>query len=244
MRKLTRPARAAARRLRLQIEGGRKPRAHFLHIRKTAGTAIKTALTPYLTEGSYAIELHPHQFTMQEIPAGQKFFFVVRDPIARFVSGFYSRQRPGDVHAPDRRGRPRANRPWTPGEAAAFGRFSTANELAEAIYSDEAAKVAMTQINHVRSFYWDWFGDAASFLARGDDLLMVLRQEQLAQDFDVLTDRLGLAGRATLPTDDVGTHRNPETVDKTLSETARANLGRWYEPDFEFLEVCEQVQKR
>ena len=138
------------RRLRRAIAGRGRPIVHFLHVRKTGGNAINAALAPHRTSGTFRIELHSHSTTMNDVPVGTPFFFVVRDPVDRYVSGFYSRQR---------QGQPRNSQPWTPLEAIAFERFSTANELAEAIGRDPQADAAMASIGHVRSSYWDWFHD-------------------------------------------------------------------------------------
>ena len=55
-----------------------KPRAHFVHIGKTGGSALKAALAPLTTEGSYEIVLHSHDCELRQIPSGDKVFFTVR----------------------------------------------------------------------------------------------------------------------------------------------------------------------
>lgn len=75
---------------------------HFVHVGKTGGTAIKQALLSHrlayrhernahkLPAGPYGrIHLHKHRFRLGDVPPGDFVFFCVRDPIARFVSGFY-----------------------------------------------------------------------------------------------------------------------------------------------------------
>ena len=103
-------------------------RAHFLHLGKTGGTAIKAALEPHVSEGAYQLELHGHVIRLKNIPRREPFFFAVRDPVDRYLSGFYSRQR---------QGAPRYHEPWSPPEKEAFERFETANDLAEAIYAED-----------------------------------------------------------------------------------------------------------
>jgi hypothetical protein len=140
--------------MRLQVESlraraHRQSIAHFLHPGKTAGTAMKQALQDAGQPPNYRLQLHTHGVRMADLPRGDKFFFVVRDPVDRFVSGFYSRQR---------QGRPRFVRPWSEGEARAFRRFSTPQELADALSStgDERASAvdALESIEHVRTSYW------------------------------------------------------------------------------------------
>jgi hypothetical protein len=232
--------RALGRQLRRRpiIRLRRLPKAHFLHQRKTAGTAIRAALRPNLRRGSYEIVLHGHNTTLADVPRGEKFFFVTRDPVSRFVSGFYSRQR---------QGRPRNNIPWTPDEAEAFACFTTANQLAEALASHDgaeraAAEHAMRSIAHTRASYWDTFLDEATFLDRADDLLYVASQESLDDEWPHLVDALGIRRSVSLPTDAVTAHRNPSTVDTALTPLAVDNLRRWYAADFRFLELCDELR--
>src|SRR4051812_28297644 len=105
-------------------------RLHFLHVGKTGGTAIKRALrsgqvraTPY-----GRLLLHRHRFTLRDVPEDDFVFFCVRDPIARFVSGFYSRRD---------QGRPRYHFEWSPAEATAFATFATPEQLAGALAADD-----------------------------------------------------------------------------------------------------------
>jgi hypothetical protein len=215
-----------------------KERAHFLHIPKTAGTAIKDVLHPLRTDGRYEIVLHRHRDLLSDIPRGDRFFFCVRDPIERFVSRFYSRQREG---------RPRYHVPWRPAEVEAFGRFTTPNELGEAIGSDdaghrEAAEAAMNGIRHLRDSYWRWFDSERTLRSRREDLLFVAFQDRLTEDFEELLRRLGLQGRGTLPVDDVRAHRNPTSLDRRLSETAVNNLRACYARDYDFIALCRQLR--
>lgn len=202
---------------------------HFLHLGKTGGTAIKSALEPIRNHGPYRIELHRHPTRMVDVPAGEYFFFSVRDPVSRFVSGFYSRQR---------QGRPRFFEPWTEEETWAFTRFSAPNELAEQIFEDEDAQRAMRGIGHVRRSYWYWFVDEPTLRARSNNVFAILRQTHLAQDFAMLLDRVGLRDRTQLPTDPLLAHQNPAQADYRLSDRAIANLQKWYADDYMFLEVC------
>ena len=59
---------------------------HFLHIRKTGGMALKAALSPVAAERG--LLLREHGTALAKVPKGERAVFVVRDPVARFVSGF------------------------------------------------------------------------------------------------------------------------------------------------------------
>jgi hypothetical protein len=214
---------------------------HFIHVRKTAGVAVKTALAPHARTERFQVVFHGHGTKLDDLPRPSWFFFSTRDPIARYVSGFYSRQR---------QGRPRFDRPWTADERIAFERFSTANDLAEALdgpdgTTREAAEHAMRTIAHVRHSYWWWFGDRDAFLSRSDHLFAILRQEHLAEDFRALVERLGLDPRIVrLPEDETSSHRGPEDVDRRLTERATGNLRRWYADDYAFVALCEELRAR
>src|SRR6266550_2018742 len=87
---------------------------HFLHTGKTGGTAVKHAIGSLPVEARAAIRLHDHGVTLMMVPEEEKVIFTTRDPIDRFLSGFFSRKRGG---------KPRYNVAWTAGEKAAFTRF-------------------------------------------------------------------------------------------------------------------------
>jgi|688.fasta_scaffold455285_2 hypothetical protein len=55
-----------------------KPKAHFLHIGKTGGTAVQQALEPHLHAGKYAIVLEPHATRLADVPPGEAVFFLLR----------------------------------------------------------------------------------------------------------------------------------------------------------------------
>lgn len=215
-----------------------KPRAHFLHIGKTAGTAVIEALTPLAHAGRYRLEMHDHGMGLPWIPVGEPFFFAVRDPIDRFVSGFYGRQR---------KDRPRYNVEWTPEEAQAFATFATANDLGEGLASPDAqirqrAERAMRSIGHVNDSYWRVFVNETYFRSRALDLLFVADQASLSEDFRQLAELLGLAGRPQLPRDATGAHRSPSNIDRGLSDTARDALTQWYSKEYRFLEVVQELK--
>jgi hypothetical protein len=210
---------------------------HFLHIGKTGGTAAKSALRGHENSGDYEISLHEHEFQLKDVPLGEKVVFFVRDPISRFVSGFYGRQRQ-DL--------PRHDAPWTPGEEIAFRRFKTPNELALALSADDqelqaAAVDAIRIISHLRSPHWTWFKNERYFLSRRSDILFIGFQETLKEDFALLKKILNLPQNVRLPEDEIGSHKNPAHMDRRLDEQAIRNLKIWYARDYQFLELCRKL---
>jgi Sulfotransferase family len=210
---------------------------HMLHIGKTGGTAMKAALQKQPVTRRYVIFLHPHRIRLRDIPEGEQVFFFLRDPLSRFVSGFYSRQR---------QGRPRIFSPWSAEEAGAFGIFHSPSELGLALSSGSrvkkaAAERAMRGIQHVRDSFWYWFENEAYLVERKGDIFFIGRQENLAVDFDTLKNKLGLTPGLALPSDDLTAHRNPADLDTHLEEEAIRNLKAWYGRDYQFLEFCPSV---
>lgn len=225
----------ACRRNWMRLTG--RPVVHFLHVRKAGGSAIKAALVPHATSGPCLVECHPHRITVNDIPAGEKFFFAVRDPVARFISGFYSRLN---------QGAPAHNVPWRDGEEEAFAQFKTPNELGLALVDENperraAAERAMKTIIHVRSSYWDWFINEETLRSRADDVLMVLRQENLRDDFAVLVQRLQLPEGVELPRDPGAANRGPDATDRALTPDARRAIETHYRADYALLDLCAEL---
>jgi hypothetical protein len=208
---------------------------HLLHIGKTGGTAVQTALTPSLVAPRHVVRLHNHGFRLADVPETDACFFFLRDPVSRFVSGFNSRLR---------QGKPRHDTPWSAAERRAFERYPTPDALATALGTTDLAQLAeaaqaMGAIGHLRTSFADWLGDEEALRARRESILLVGRQETLDTDFARLTDLVGLP-RCTLPRDDVGAHRTPAGMSTTLSDDAIENLRAWYRRDYELLDFCER----
>lgn len=202
---------------------------HFLHIGKTAGTSIKSAFNyHYLTVTDTCVfVLHNHGTYLTDIPKDEKVFFVVRDPLTRFVSGFYSRLREG---------MPRIYNPWKPEEKIAFELFKTPNELGEALSSSdksikESAKKALQNIGHVRSSYWRWVKSPEYLHQHLECIFWIGCQENLSNDFEKLKKKGAL--NIDLPKEKA--HASPSHFDSTLSDLARQNLTEWYKAEYDFL---------
>jgi hypothetical protein len=222
------------RRLHAFMRG--KMNVHFLHLRKTGGTAIKSALTSQLLTPNAVLHLHPHRITLNHIPRGHRIVFVTRNPVRRFVSGFTSRFN---------QGAPAHHVPWTPAEAIAFTLFPDPNSLALAL--DPAhplhreALDAVKSISHIRCSYWDWFHDEAAFQERMDDILFIGRTEQLDDDFQTLKTLLELPDHLELPRDPAASNRGtPQPLEPRAIEILRS----WHSADYRFLECCETWRNR
>lgn len=234
MAKNRRDFRNKIRHLLYRIQGKRV--LHFLHLGKTGGTAVKHALIQAPPGKKYVLYLHSHNVKLQDIAKGEGVFFCVRDPLSRFISGFYSRQRQGQP------------RHFTPGarKKIAFDYFSTPNQLGKALSSQDPelkqrAQNAMNNIQHVNNSYWDWFTDEDYLKLRQSDIFFIGFQEQLAEDFELLKKHLQVPATVELPQDDINAHRNPKHLDKSLETQAIANLKAWYRDDYRFIDLCRKI---
>ena len=235
---------------------------HFLHIGKTGGSAVKEALKrgikeqdiysktkklkdntlleiKDLSEQYDQIILHGHGTTLKEIPESDWFFFCIRDPLSRFVSGFYSRQR---------QGKPRYNIPWNAKEERAFRHFETANDLAEALSSSSQtvrnrAEQAMQNIRHVKTSISKWIIDPTYFEKRKENLLCILEQRTLEKDFEKMLQKIHYNRQLNLSNDKKITHQaNPSKTNTTLSELALQNLNNHYAEDIKIYNYLTELK--
>lgn len=211
-----------------------RPRVHFLHIGKNAGTEIKRYvdhLRPALAS-RWKVVKHRHETWLRDLPPGEPYFFSIRSPLGRFRSGFYGRKR---------KSLPRYHREWSEHEALAFGDFEHANDLAEALFRKDdlgrKAWAAMKSPKHTAMNQSDWFTACGQFL-RVRPPLVIIRQEHFAEDIASLQRKLGVDPPVVLEADFVASHRTDYAGVPPLSELAVENLRRWYAQDFEFYDLC------
>lgn len=210
---------------------------HFLHIRKTGGTALKSVLGSHQITPVAVLHMHPHRIGLAHVPRTHRIMFVTRDPVARFVSGFGSRLR---------QGAPAHNVPWSRDEQLAFSRFPDANSLALALdpghEKHAEAMHAMKSITHLDCSYWDWFGDERTLMARRDSILFAGQIESFEADFEELKTALQLPSSVELPGDPkMANAASSQSRGAHLLEPCAVELLRsWYKRDYDFLEFCNQ----
>jgi hypothetical protein len=217
-----------------------RPPLNVLHIGKTGGTALKHVLAENQETSRCQLLFRGHDTTLADVPQGELYMFLIRDPRSRFVSAFNGRLRED---------RPRYHYPWREEERVAFATFKTPDQLAVALSSADAdervqAEAAMHGIGHVNTPYTFWFSTEAQFRKRLDDLFFIGLQDRLDDDFELLRQKLGLPEDARLPGDDKVAHKTPAGYDDQLSETGRANLERWYAFDVAFVQLCRELAPR
>ena len=206
---------------------------HFLHIGKAAGSQVRY-LTSILNDSQtdWHFIKHRHRVSLRDLPRKAPFFFSIRRPHTRFVSGFYSRKR---------KGQPRLFVDWKPNEKMAFKRFEHANDLAEALFADgqrgHDAFDAINAMNHTAKGLRAWFEKRGFFLDRRPPL-GIIRQEHLDADWARLMTRLEIENPPAPTQDKTRAHRNDYADTPSLSDQARANLTRWYVQDIAFYDRC------
>jgi hypothetical protein len=215
-------------------EGDPRPPLHAFHIGKTGGTALNETLLEHRDACRYRLLFGGHTLTLRDVPAGERFMFVIRDPLTRFVSAFNGRLRED---------RPRYHYPWREKEKVAFAIFKTPDQLATALSSVNVterrqAEDAMRGIGHVNTPYSYWFEDEETFRSRVSDLFFIGFTERLNVEFELLKRKLGLPPHIRLPQDEMTAHRTPTGFSTQLSDVGRANLERWYARDIAFVQLC------
>jgi hypothetical protein len=214
-----------------------RPPLNVLHIGKTGGTALKHVLAENQDVSRYQLLFRGHDVTLADVAEGERYMFLIRDPLTRFVSAFNGRLRED---------RPRYHYPWRDEERVAFAIFQKPDQLAVALSSDDPeergqAEAAMHGIGHVNTPYTFWFPDESAFRARLGDLFFVGLQDRLDEDFELLRHKLGLPEDVHLPSDETVAHRTPAGYEDQLSERGRANLERWYAWDVGFVRLCREL---
>ena len=215
---------------------GKRQRVHFLHVGKTGGSAVKSVLNDFRETPEYSLVLHGHKISLRDVPNGELVVFFLRDPISRFVSGFYSRQRKGE---------PCYSIKWRPIEKEVFQRFSTPNEMAVSLADERSsghalAVRAMESVNHFKP-YSKWYIDFDYFRSRTDDILFIGFKESLDADFIQLKRIFKIHQDIHLPTDDITAHRNPTNLNKYIDEQGIAALREWYSEDYRFISLCKEI---
>ena len=205
---------------------------NFLHIGKCAGNEILERTKNF---DQYGVRIHRHQHrSLNTFNEDWKYFFSIRDPITRFVSGFESRKR---------KGAPLYHNEWTPYEQKAFEYFSEAEDLAEALFSPsdaDRALIAISAIYHNRMHQISYLDGRLDFSIR--EPFCIIRVEKFEQDFDFFKSKLGI----TADINPGHKHKNPKQTHPAseLSKKARENLRLWYARDFEFYRYCERFIAR
>lgn len=208
-----------------------------VHIGKTGGTNVKKSLGRQRLRGLRATA-HGQQVFGRSPDA--KYIFFVRDPVARYASGWLSRQREGA---------PLYRVPWSQGEQAAFAQFLTPDAMATALTDPDSARRAAAEggfhaIHHVSRGLAASLGCLHGVQQLAQHLAQVLyvgRTEHLEHDYGAMLAKLrqeGVLLDAPLPL--VGGEYEHPTPDAQqtlaqLSAQGERNIRDYYAADYAVL---------
>ena len=207
---------------------------HYLHIGKTAGTQIARVSEQINRKADKAkILQHHHDISLDDLPSDACYFFSIRDPVTRFVSGFYSRKR---------KGRPRYYSEWSDSERAAFSKFEHAEDLAKTLYSesDSDALQAIASIRHLAVKQHEYFKFHGDFL-KSRPPMGIVRVENFEEDLQRLITKIDADidfSELDITTDPVKSHANDYSETPSLSDQSIENLKKYLYEDFVFYAQC------
>lgn len=207
----------------------------LLHIGKTGGTSLDSLIRNLKADDpELRISKLSHSWRLRVVARkrpGSRIGFVVRDPVGRFISAFNSRMRGG---------RPAYDFGWKPEEAIVYSFFPTANDLAEALCSEDerlksAAQFAMQNIAHLRKGYAHHLGGVGVLKNLRDRIYCVCDLKDLNDRVFDFFAPLGL-DEAEVRRRFEHLHRADEAV--PLSDLAIRNLHTVWEKEFEIYDYC------
>jgi hypothetical protein len=181
---------------------------------------------------------HDHRFRFSDVESEDKVILPLRDPISRFLSGYFSRRR---------KGAPRYLIEWTAAERRSFEWFPTPQALADALAEPpgelrERAELAMESIRHLNRPMTFWTGKPSYLLKHVEQIVFVARQETLDDDWEKLKDLLNLPREQMLPHDEITAHRTTYDGDRDISDKGVAALREWYADDYELIEIGDELR--
>lgn len=208
----------------------------FIHIGKNAGTHINNISSKINSfQSKYKIISARHKGNLRDIPKRIPYFFSIRDPISRFKSAFYSRQREGF---------PVYNAPHNKSESKAFSIFKEANDLAESLFREdsigEEAFWAMNSITHINTQQFDCFSSVPNFLKYRPPIY-IIRTENFKNDFIKFLSKANIKvpeDELNLEKDNNSSHTTIYSDIPSLSDLARNNLKIWFKKDYFFYNIC------
>jgi hypothetical protein len=174
---------------------------------------------------------------MRHLQPGDKAVFALRDPVSRFISGFYSRQR---------RGEPRYHIDWSPAEQNMYEWFDSPQDLANALaapFGERRRRAIFAMRTLVRRPMTYWAGRPPYLVKHIGDVLHIARQETLDEDWERLKELLDLPRDQMLPDDELIAHRTTYSGEGTIKRKGVRALRRWYAFDYLLLEIAEDFRR-
>lgn len=211
----------------------------LLHIGKTGGTYLKSILEHNQSVLPESLHILNHRdtvrSTLRKFGAARQIALVFRDPTERFVSGFGSRMR---------QGRPTYQSIWTPGEAIAYRWFSTPNDLAEALFSDDerlrsAAIFTMESIRHLKRGYQFSLGGLRTLRRQESLIRCCVELKDLDQMLPDVMRSLGVP-EFEMPR---SPKRHKSQSHASLSDVAVENLHRYWADEYRIYKYLKKIRR-
>lgn len=206
----------------------------LLHIGKTGGSALRDVIDTWSERsGDTKTVMLRHRDRLPQVcvdhPHASIGFFV-RDPLTRFMSSFYSRQR---------QGLPRHNSPHSAAEKTAFERYDTVRDLANSLAAgDTEARDAIQAIIHCRKGLVHYLGSAKVLRACQNRIAFIGQTENFDADVARLKSIAQIDADILPPADDTGAHRNPSNLDLGLSPQGHGALRTWLAREYRLYGWC------
>ncbi len=222
---------------------------YWLHIPKTGGMCCQNSLDwlppsignnieSMITSNDYRIIRCPHEQIFQPL-TNEQYIFFVRSPIDRFVSGFISRLR---------QGQPLLKILYSEAERQTFALYPSPEHLANDLYHDNPqtqtiARECLQSIIHLRLSLKTYLNSCQYLETYQNQIFYVGRTEHLTDDFNLLTNRLGLLN-LNLVTDPIQCHVTPSKYQhlKNISSTAKHNIMMYYLEDYILIAKLKQLR--
>jgi len=213
----------------------------MLHIGKTGGSYLRSILNHNEARWTHPLHLLGHGATLKgtakRFGADRKLAFVVRDPLARFSSAFYSRQR---------QGRPTYQSQWSADEAAAFLWFETAEELALALASPKereksAALFAFAAIEHLKGDLRHYLGGVETLLSERENIAVCVDLPDLDVQLPKIMVRLGVPDFDMPPKPK--THAAPTPLPELSVQAEHALRTHWAD-EFELYDAACDIARQ
>ena len=209
---------------------------NYLHIGKTAGTSFRVSVqsNKKLNE---IIVYNSHKLRMPDVVKG-KVLFAVRDPLSRFVSAFYHRQKKLRRHREEG-----MDSTWYSNEIKSLDKYPDINMLLSDLFSENrkrnlSAKRAISNIMHLGIYgsYWYWFKSGKYLKSNIDRIYQVIRQENFNSDMILLAEKLD-----AVPIEIAQTRVGDKKINPVES-TYFERLLSYLKKEYEFIEILQEHQ--
>lgn len=165
----------------------------YIHIGRTAGTAFRLSISSNPTL-SQKVNYNKHNITLPDLSPKSKIIFCVRDPVDRFVSGFYQRKNKLKRHISENQ-----VSSWCKKEVAALDSYQDINHLLKELFSTDKiirknCLKKITNIMHIGRYgsYWYWFKENDFITLNKSRFYSVLLHEKFEESMMRLIKKLGV----------------------------------------------------